>query len=65
MKKNHTMPPGCKTPPTLTTTPAPAQRERYLTFRVSWSDLDALKVAAREQGTTVSELLRLHLPGRK
>lgn len=53
------------TTPTLPTIPAPVQRECVLTFRVSWSDLDALKVAAREQGTTVSELLRLHLPGRK
>lgn len=53
------------TPPTLPTTPAPTQRERVLTFRVSWSDLDALKVAAREQGTTVSELVRDRLSGKK
>lgn len=65
MKKNHTMPPGCETPPTLTTTPAPAQRERYLTVRVCWSTFDALKASARQQGTTVSELVRQGLPGKK
>lgn len=64
MKKNHTMPPGCETPPTLTTTPAPAQRERYLTVRVDWSTFDTLKAAAREHGTTVSELVRDRLTGK-
>lgn len=50
---------------TLPTTPAPAQRERVLTVRVCWSTFDALKDAARQQGTTVSELVREHLPGKK
>lgn len=59
------MPPSCDTPPILLTTAAPAQRERFLTVRVDWSTFDALKVAARQQGTTVSELVRDHLPGIK
>ncbi len=50
---------------TLTTTPAPAQRERFLTVRVDWSTFDALKVAARQQGTTVSELVRDRLTVKK
>jgi hypothetical protein len=51
-------------PPTLSTTPAPAQRERVLAVRVDWSTFDALKVAARQQGTTVSELVRVRLSGK-
>ncbi len=53
------------TTPTLHTTPAPAQRERFLTVRVSWSDFDALKVEARQQDTTVSNLVRDRLSGKK
>lgn len=53
------------TTPTLHTTPAPAQRERFLTVRVDWSTFDALKVAARQQGTTVSELVRQGLSCKK
>jgi hypothetical protein len=53
------------TTPTLPTTPAPTQRERFLTVRVDWSTFDALKVAARQQGTTVSELVRDRLSGKK
>jgi hypothetical protein len=42
----------------LPTTPAPTQREHILTVRVDWSTFDALKVAARQQGTTVSDVVR-------
>lgn len=49
----------------LATAPAPAQRERFLTVRVDWSTFDALKVAARQQGTTVSELVRDRLTVKK
>ncbi len=65
MKKFRPMPPSCDTPPTLLTTPAPGQRERVLAVRVDWATFDALKVAARQQGTTVSDLVRQHLPGKK
>jgi len=50
---------------TLTTAPAPAQRERFLTVRVDWSTFDALKVAARQQDTAVSELVRDRLTVKK
>jgi hypothetical protein len=50
---------------TLPTTPAPIVRERFLTVRVSWSDFDALKVEARQQDTTVSNLVRDRLSGKK
>lgn len=65
MKKFRPMPPSCDRPPTLSTTPAPGQRERFLTVRVDWSTFDALKVAARNQGTSVSELVRDRLSGKK
>lgn len=65
MKKFAPMPPSCDTPPILSTAPAPAQRERFLTVRVDWSTFDALKVAARQQGTTVSELVRDRLTVKK
>ena len=65
MKKFAPMPPSCDTPPTLLTTAAPAQRERFLTVRVDWSTFDALKVAARQQDTTVSNLVRDRLSGLK
>lgn len=65
MKKFRPLPPSCGTPPTLTTAPAPAQRERVLTVRVDWSTFDVLKASARQQGTTVSELVRQGLPGKK
>jgi uncharacterized protein (DUF1778 family) len=41
--------------PTLTTT---ATRERVLTFRVDFDQLDTLKRAARNNGTSVSTLIR-------
>lgn len=65
MKKFRPLPPSCETPPTLTTTPAPAQLERFLTVRVDWSTFDVLKASARQQGITVSELVRQGLPGKK
>ena len=65
MKKFDPMPPSCDTPPILSTTPAPTQRERFLTVRVDWSTFDALKVAARQQDTTVSELVRDRLTVKK
>lgn len=65
MKKFRPLPPSCETPPTLTTAPAPVQRERFLTVRVDWSTFDTLKADARDQGTTVSELVRDRLSGKK
>jgi|688.fasta_scaffold158058_4 hypothetical protein len=41
--------------PTLTTT---AARERVLTVRVTFDQLDTLKRTARSNGTTVSTLIR-------
>lgn len=41
--------------PTLTTT---AARERVLTFRVTFDQLDTLKQTARSNGTTVSTVIR-------
>jgi hypothetical protein len=41
--------------PTLTTT---AARERVLTVRVTFDQLDTLKRTARSKGTTVSTLIR-------
>ena len=41
--------------PTLTTT---AARERVLSFRVTFDQLDTLKRSAKANGTTVSTLIR-------
>jgi uncharacterized protein (DUF1778 family) len=40
-------------------------RERVLTFRVDFDTLDTLKRAARANNTTVSELIRAGLSGKK
>lgn len=50
MKKFSPLPPGCGTPP--------AQRERVLTVRVTFDDIDQLKRTARERNLSVSELVR-------
>jgi len=57
LEKFSAMPPRCGHPP--------VQRERVLTVRVTFDELDQLKRAARSQGTTVSELLRSRLNGKK
>ena len=41
----------------MTTTPT-ATRERVLTFRVTFDQLDTLKRSAKAKGTTVSTLIR-------
>jgi len=43
---------------TLPSQPDDGIREHIQTVRLSWSDVDALHCAAREQGITVSELIR-------
>ncbi len=44
---------------TMNTTPTPpAQRERVLTFRVTFDQLDHLKRTAKDKGTTVSKIIR-------
>jgi hypothetical protein len=50
---------------TTTTTTTPPHRERVLTVRVTFDYLDALKRTAKNNGTTVSELVREHLPCKK
>ena len=41
-----------------TTTPTPPTRERVLTFRVTFDQLDTLKRTAKANGTTVSRIIR-------
>lgn len=43
---------------TTTNTTTPDTRERVLTFRVTFHDLDTLKRKARNNGTTVSTIIR-------
>ena len=42
----------------MTTTPTPPTRERVLTFRVTFDQLDTLKRTAKANGTTVSRIIR-------
>ena len=41
-----------------TTTATPDTRERVLAFRVTFHDLDTLKRTAKNNGTTVSTIIR-------
>lgn len=43
---------------TTTTTTTPDTRERVLAFRVTFEDLDTLKRTAKNNGTTVSAVIR-------
>lgn len=44
---------------TMNTTPTPpAQRERVMTFRVTFDQLDQLKRTAKDKGITVSKIIR-------
>ena len=43
---------------TTPTLPTPDTRERVLSFRVTFHDLDTLKRKARKDGTTVSTVIR-------
>lgn len=43
------------------TTTTPDTRERVLSFRVTFHDLDILKRKARKEGTTVSTVIRAAL----
>ena len=43
---------------TTPTLPVPDTRERVLTVRVTFQDLDTLKRKARKEGTTVSTIIR-------
>lgn len=42
----------------MTTTTTPDTRERVLSFRVTFHDLDTIKRKARKDGTTVSTVIR-------
>ena len=42
----------------MTTTTTPDTRERVLSFRVTFHDLDTIKRKARKDGTTVSTIIR-------
>lgn len=42
----------------MTTTTTPDTRERVLSFRVTFHDLDTLKRKARQDGITVSTVIR-------
>lgn len=43
----------------------PTARERVLTVRVTFDQLDQLKRIARERNVSVSDLVREHLPAKK